>query len=136
MKNTIILLLTFIIFEGFAQDTADIAFGNDNIVLAYAKNTLPDANGLCHQAASYLLLNVQNNGKPQISYKNTQATIVDEYGNVLTASKAVSARLNPNGADKLFLLDGKAAWLTGKNNQWVLNVLDKNLNLEVFKLGF
>ena len=78
----------------------------------------------------------QSNKTPQVSYKSTQAVIVDEYGNMLSSVKPVQARLNPSGADKLFLLDGKAAWLTSENNQWVLNTLDKNLNLEVIKLDF
>lgn len=79
---------------------------------------------------------LEANKQPKPSYKSTQAVVVDEYGNVLVPNKTITARLNPNGADKFFLLDGKAAWLTGENNQWILNTLDKNLNLELFKLDF
>lgn len=82
------------------------------------------------------LVQVPSKGKANTTYQSTQAMLVDEYGNVLREKKAVAARLNPNGADKLFLVEGKAAWIIGENNQWKLCTLDANLQLEHFNLDF
>jgi hypothetical protein len=82
------------------------------------------------------LVEVPSKGKANATYQSTQAMLVDEYGNVLREKRTVAARLNPNGADKLFLIEGKAAWLISENNQWKLCTLDANLQLERFDLAF
>lgn len=76
------------------------------------------------------------NSQPEVSYQSTQAMLVDDYGNILKPAHTIQARLNPNGSDKLFLLDGKAAWIIGENNQLIINTLDSDLNLESKPLGF
>ena len=82
------------------------------------------------------LVQVPSKGRANATYQSTQAMLVDEYGNTLRKKRAVAARLNPNGADKLFLIEGKAAWLIGENNQWKLCTVDANLQLERFDLDF
>ncbi|MBC8110999.1 MAG: hypothetical protein H7Y04_08070 [Verrucomicrobia bacterium] len=82
------------------------------------------------------LVTTRTSQKPVLTYQSTKVMLLDEYGNVLKPSRSIQARLNPNGADKLFLLEGKAAWIVGENNQFKLNTLDANLKLEVSNLNF
>jgi hypothetical protein len=76
------------------------------------------------------------NTQPEVNYQSTQVMLLDEYGNILKPKQKIQARLNPNGSDKLFLLDNKAAWIASDNNQLIINILDEDLNLQMMKLDY
>jgi hypothetical protein len=82
------------------------------------------------------LVSLRASQSPSLTYQSTKAMLIDEYGNILKSAVNISARLNPNGADKLFLVEGKAAWIVGESNQFKLYTLNTNLQLEEFKLDF
>lgn len=81
---------------------------------------------------------------PNPEYQATWALLVDAYGNVLSDIAHVNARLNPSGADRPFVLDGKAAWITRARSAnaastraplFFLHTLDGNLSLESLPLS-
>ncbi|HTU63947.1 MAG TPA: hypothetical protein VMF89_36025 [Polyangiales bacterium] len=71
-----------------------------------------------------------------LSYQSTKSLVVDEQGQVVRAAAPVDARLNPSGADRAFLLNGAAAWITSAaDGQLTLNVLDANQALTKTQLS-
>jgi len=67
----------------------------------------------------------------QLDYQTTKSMIINEQGQILNGPASLSARLNPSGADRPFVLDGKAAWITGdaKTGTFRLYSVDTNLIL-------
>jgi len=62
-----------------------------------------------------------------LSYQSTKSLVVDEQGQIVRAAAPVDARLNPSGADRAFVLNAAAAWITSASDgQLTLNVLDAN----------
>lgn len=66
-----------------------------------------------------------------LTYRATKSMIIDEQGRTLLGPVTLDARLNPSGADKVFLLDGKAAWMRGEgaSGKFTLYTVDTNLAL-------
>lgn len=86
---------------------------------------------------------VKNN---QPEFSSTKGMLMDDYGNILKAAIKVPARLNPNGADLPFVLDGKAAWITrdevaepfnAHTNVWEFNLhtVDGDLQVKSYSLS-
>ncbi len=50
-----------------------------------------------------------------LTHRATKAMLVSEQGRVLVPATPINARLNPSGADRLFIMDGRAAWIAGSS---------------------
>jgi hypothetical protein len=67
----------------------------------------------------------------QLDYRATKGMLVNEQGQIIRGEMALNARLNPSGADRPFLSDGRAAWIAGDapGGKLVLHAVDTNLAL-------
>lgn len=74
---------------------------------------------------------------PTPVFSATKCMLVDAYGNVLKPASQVSARLNPNGSDLPFMVDGKAAWITSGKGMKAFNLhtVDGNLQTKHYSLS-
>ncbi|MDQ3234277.1 MAG: hypothetical protein M3Q07_20915, partial [Pseudobdellovibrionaceae bacterium] len=65
----------------------------------------------------------------QLAYGATKGLIINEQGQILAGPVSLSGRLNPSGADRPFILDGKAAWIISdaSTGKFSLYSVDTNL---------
>jgi len=72
----------------------------------------------------------------QLAYNATKGMIINEQGQILAGPISLNARLNPSGADRPFLVDGKAAWITGDatTGKFSLFSVDSDLALSATSL--
>lgn len=70
----------------------------------------------------------------QLAHHATKSMIISEQGQILLGPISLNARLNPSGADRLFLLDGKAAWIVAEAGKFNLYSIDTNLALSKIML--
>lgn len=66
-----------------------------------------------------------------LTYQSTHAMLVDRQGNVIKPAQAIAARLCPGGADRVFSVQGKAAFFSGDAaaGKITLHNVDRDLNL-------
>ncbi|HET9239711.1 MAG TPA: hypothetical protein VFO10_20795 [Oligoflexus sp.] len=71
-----------------------------------------------------------------LSHAATKGMIINEQGQILTGPVNLNARLNPSGADRPFILDGKATWITGdaSTGEFQVHTVDTNLVLSTISL--
>lgn len=65
----------------------------------------------------------------QLAHNATKGMLINEQGQILAGPVSFNARLNPSGADRLFVVDGKAAWIAGNAGKFTLYTVDTNLVL-------
>lgn len=72
-----------------------------------------------------------------LTHRATKGLVVNEQGQIVRAEAAIAARLNPSGADRPFLLDGRAAWVVGDRpgGKLTLHTVDANLTLTTTSLS-
>jgi hypothetical protein len=72
----------------------------------------------------------------QLQHNATKGMLINEQGQILGGPTSLKARLNPSGADRMFNLDGKAAWINGdaKNGIFTLYSVGTNLTLSATSL--
>ena len=62
--------------------------------------------------------------------RTTRAMVVGESGQIIRPAVTIDARLNPSGADRLFVMDGRAAWIVGQGaSSWKLSLHSIGLDL-------
>lgn len=76
-------------------------------------------------------------GGTNLNYQSTKAMLISEYGQVIRPATTINARLNPSGADRPFVTNGQAAWLTGDagSGKFTLFTIDQNLTLGATDIG-
>lgn len=71
-----------------------------------------------------------------LSYRTTRAMVVGESGQIIRPAVTIDARLNPSGADRLFAMDGRAAWIVGQGaSSWKLSLHSIGLDLTLATLN-
>lgn len=70
----------------------------------------------------------------QLNHKATKAMIINEQGQILAGPVSLNARLNPSGADRPFVLDGKATWLVAAANTGSFTACSVDINLTLTKI--
>ena len=67
----------------------------------------------------------------QLTHNATKGMLFNEQGQILAGPLSFNARLNPSGADRPFVLDGKVAWIVGNaaSGKFTLFTVDTNLAL-------
>jgi hypothetical protein len=66
-----------------------------------------------------------------LSYKATKSLLIDERGQVVHPEAPIDARLNPSGADRAFVWNGSAAWITSSAQPGTLTLHTVDANLEL-----
>jgi hypothetical protein len=70
-----------------------------------------------------------------LAYVATKAMLVNDQGQVIRSEAPINARLNPSGADRTFVVDGNAAWVSSNAGTLTLYSVDANLTLSTTALG-
>lgn len=62
--------------------------------------------------------------------------IINEQGQILNGPVTLDARLNPSGADRPFVMDGKVTWITGdaSTGKFLVHKVDTNLVLSTISI--
>jgi hypothetical protein len=73
----------------------------------------------------------------QLAYQTTKALLVNEQGQIVLGATNIAARLNPSGADRVFALNGSAAWISSDASTaaLTLNAVDLELHLTTTPLN-